>query len=276
MSRLQNAASFARRDATAASVDITSLSGDIPKLSAEASKRTWHGLLRPKFVEKAVLTIDLVLLVATCVVCSLSYHWITAGGFANITASAGLGIIVAANFAAIMTARHNYQLKNLALFPKQARDTIIIWTGVYGMLALVGFAMKISSDFSRGSAILFFAGGLGAILSWRLLVANLISKSLANGSFARKKIIIIAEQFQHASSPPLIDLQRYGYYPVKTWEVTKDEIASANINEAATCFCGGSISSYTDHNLDLTVQTVTARLTYKFGGYGKSPVMAKY
>jgi len=53
-------------------------------------------------------------------------------------------------------------------------------------------------------------------------------------------------------------------------------LASANINENATCFCGGSISSYTDHNLDLTVQTVTARLTYKFGGYGKSPVMAKY
>jgi hypothetical protein len=54
------------------------------------------------------------------------------------------------------------------------------------------------------------------------------------------------------------------------------DFGSANINENATCFCGGSISSYTDHNLDLTVQTVTARLTYKFGGYGKSPVMAKY
>ena len=236
MSKLQNVPPFRRREATVASLDIASpsgeipkLSGEIPKLSTEVPKRTGHGLLRPEFVEKAVLTVDFILLVATCLVCSLSYRWITTGDFPDVTAFAGMGTIAAANFTAIMAARQNYSLKNLALFPKQARDTITIWTGVYGMLALVGFAMKISSDFSRGSAILFFAGGLGAVLSWRFLVANLISQSLANGSFARKKIIIIAEQHHHASSRPLIELRRYGYYPVKTCEVTRKEMASLGV-----------------------------------------------
>jgi Undecaprenyl-phosphate glucose phosphotransferase len=229
MSKLQNVSPFRRQEATVASVDIASPSGEIPKLSAEAPKRAGRGLLRPKFIEKAVVAADLILLVATCLVCSSSYHWITRDSFPDVTAFAGMGIIAAANFTAIMAARQNYSLKNLALFPRQARDTIIIWTGVYGMLALVGFAMKISSDFSRGSAILFFAGGLGAVLSWRFLVANLISQSLANGSFARKKIIIIAEQHQHVSSHPLIELRRYGYYPVKTCEVTRDEMASLGI-----------------------------------------------
>jgi Undecaprenyl-phosphate glucose phosphotransferase len=212
-----------------AKIATASLSDEIPGLSCEAPKRSGLGLLRPKLVEKAVLAADLFLLVATGLVCSTSYHWITTGSFPDVTAFAGLGIIAAANFTATMAARQNYRLKHLALFPRQARDTIIIWTGVYAMLALVGFTMKISSDFSRGSAILFFAGGLGAILSWRLFVANLISKSLANGSFARKKIVIIAEQFQQASSHPLIELQRYGYYPVKTCEVTRDEIGSLGI-----------------------------------------------
>jgi Undecaprenyl-phosphate glucose phosphotransferase len=128
-----------------------------------------------------------------------------------------------------MAARRNYRLKNLALFSRQARDTIIIWTGVYGMLAFVGFTMKISSDFSRGAVILFFAGGLAAVLSWRFLVAHFISQSLANGSFARKKIIIIAEQDLHVSSRPLNELRRYGYYPVSTCEVSRQEVAALGI-----------------------------------------------
>ena len=37
------------------------------------------------------------------------------------------------------------------------------------------------------AAILFFAGGLATLLSFRILVANFISQALANGSFARKK-----------------------------------------------------------------------------------------
>jgi Undecaprenyl-phosphate glucose phosphotransferase len=94
---------------------------------------------------------------------------------------------------------------------------------------VVGFTMKISSDFSRGSVILFFAGGLATILSWRSLTANLISRSLSNGAFAKKKIIIIAEQDQHVASPALIELRRYGYYPLKTCEVSRGEIAAPGI-----------------------------------------------
>jgi hypothetical protein len=66
--------------------------------------------------------------------------------------------------------------------------------------------MKISADFSRGSTILFFTCGLATLLCARLLVASLISRSLANGSFATKQIIVIAEQGQNtrfASGDPM-------------------------------------------------------------------------
>src|SRR6516162_5856676 len=120
-------------------------------------------------------------------------------------------VVVAANLAAIMTARRNYQLKRLILLPAQARETIVIWTGTYGLLAAAAFTMKISSDFSRGAVILFFASRFSLLPAWRHFVANFISKSLANGSFARKKIIVIAEQGQTASSRSLNELQRYGF-----------------------------------------------------------------
>lgn len=71
---------------------------------------------------------------------------------------------------------------------------------------------------------------------------------------------------EFALSPNWIFGVEYNYY----------DFGSININASSVLFSGGSFYPGTDHNLDLNVQTVLARLTYKFGGYGKSPVMAKY
>jgi Undecaprenyl-phosphate glucose phosphotransferase len=194
--------------------------------TAETPKQPLQRLLRPSLVEEAVLVADVIFIVAASLICSSAYSWIATVDVAGMAAFAGLGTIVAVNFTAIMAARQNYRLKNLALLSRQARDATVIWTGVYGMLALVGFMMKISSSFSRGSVILFFIGGLTTVLSWRFLVSNWISQSLANGSFARKKIIVVAEHDQHVSSRPLKELQRYGYHSVKSCEISREEVAA--------------------------------------------------
>jgi Undecaprenyl-phosphate glucose phosphotransferase len=219
MSKAPSLSRVTPQEAAATSTDIPLLSGQIPK-------RTWRNLLRPRLVERAVLTADVIFIVAAGLACTLGYHWITSGTLVNGTAFAGLGIIVAVNFTAIMTARRNYHLKTLALFTRQVRESVTIWVSVCGILTMVGFTMKTSNEFSRGAAILFFAVGLATLLSFRILVANLISQALANGSFARKNIIIIAEQGRTVSSRSLIELQRYGYCPVKTCEVSRAEIAS--------------------------------------------------
>jgi outer membrane immunogenic protein len=72
--------------------------------------------------------------------------------------------------------------------------------------------------------------------------------------------------FEYAFAPNWTFGVEYNYY----------DFGSANINAYSTNFNGGTFYPGTDHNLDLTVQSVLGRLTYKFGGYGKSPVMAKY
>ncbi len=228
MSKVPRISSSTPQEEATASVDATPLAGDIPHRN-----RIWREVLRPKLVEKVVLTADVILILAASLVCSLGYQWMGTGDdLAHVAAFVGVGILVAVNFAAIMAARQNYRLKNLALLARQARDTIIIWSGVYGMLAVAGFTMKVSSQFSRGSAILFFAGGLVTLLSWRFVVSNLIFQSLANGSFARKKIVVIAEQDQHVSSRPLIELRRYGYHAVKTCVISREEVTSLGITRS--------------------------------------------
>ena len=202
---------------------------DITAVSNDAPERAWQRLLRPRFLEGGVAVVDIILILAAGLACSSAYHWLAGGNFGNVVPYAGTGIIVAANFAAIMTARRNYRLKRLVSFAIQARETILIWSGTYGLLAIAAFTMKVSSDFSRGAVILFFVGGLGALLAWRRLVADLLSKSLANGSFAQRKIIVIGEQGQTSSSRPLIELQRYGFNAVKICELSREEIASPGI-----------------------------------------------
>jgi outer membrane immunogenic protein len=70
----------------------------------------------------------------------------------------------------------------------------------------------------------------------------------------------------------------YGFAPNWTFGVEYNyyDFGSANINASSVLFNGGTFYPGTDHNLDMTVQTVLGRLTYKFGGYGKGPVLAKY
>src|ERR1700722_674284 len=180
MSEIPRLSPFKPPEPTTILMDFSPVQGEIPE-------RPWRELLRPKLVEKAVLTADIIFILAASLIYNASYSWLATGEIAHLTTFAGLGIIVAVNFTAIMTARRNYHLKSLAQFYRQARDGIVVWSGVYGMLALVGFTMKISSEFSRGSVVLFFAGGLSTVLAFRFVIANLISQSLANGSFARKK-----------------------------------------------------------------------------------------
>jgi hypothetical protein len=124
------------------------------------------------------------------------------GDIRSATSYAGIGLILAANFAAIMTARRNYRPKRRIVFATQVRETIITWSGASGLFAVAAFTMKISNEFSCGAVIFFIVGGLGALVAWRPPIADLISKSLANGSFARLKIIVIAEPGQNAASLP--------------------------------------------------------------------------
>ena len=195
----------------------------------ETRRSALRGLLRPSLVETGALIADIFLIVIAGIVCSVAYYWTISGGTEDLTQYVGVSFIIAANFSAIMTARQNYHLKRLIRPAKQIREVIIVWSGTYGLLAAVAFTMKISGDFSRGSLLLFFAGGLTSLVISRWFIAGIVSRSLANGSFARKKVIVIAERGLDASSRALKELQRWGYYPVRTCEITSAEISAPGI-----------------------------------------------
>ncbi len=191
----------------------------------EGRNRNWR-LLRPKLVEAMVAVIDFLLIVLAGVGFSSVYYLLTDGDVEHVLPYAGMALIVAVNFVTIMTARQNYHLKGLLLVARQVRETIVIWSGIFALLAAVAFTMKVGSNFSRGAVILFSTGGLGALLCWRQMVARFISRSLSNGLFAKKRVLVIAEQGKSSSSGPLKELLSYGFAPVRIYEISKEEISS--------------------------------------------------
>ncbi len=176
-----------------------------------------------------MLVVDLLLIVSIGFVCSLVYHWAANADIAKAKAFIGAGLLVAFNFVALMAARRNYSLRNLVAPVREVRDAALFWCAVFALMAIAGFVMKISDEFSRGSTILFFLSGLAALIWWRLLAAHLISTALAKGAFAEKNVVVIAEHDLGLSSRSLYELQRYGYRPVATCELTRKELTAPGI-----------------------------------------------
>jgi Undecaprenyl-phosphate glucose phosphotransferase len=225
MSGVPNLSRFASKDTPAETI-VASVD---PQAQFPTRPNPWRHLLRPQIVEKAVLVIDLFLIVAIGFVCSLLYHLAAKADSAKAIPFIGVGLIVAFNFVALMAARRNYDLRNLVAPVRQVRDATLFWSGVFALLAIAGFVMKVSDEFSRGSSILFFLAGLATLIWWRLLIAHFISAALASGSFAKKNVILIAQHDQSGSSNSLHELLRYGYQPVATCEVTNKELTALGI-----------------------------------------------
>lgn len=197
--------------------------------SLPSSKRFGRGLLSPRFVEATIAVGDVALIVGAFLLCSLIYYWLTADTLPNIGAYGGIGLIVAVNFVAMMTARQNYRVKNLMLLSRQAREITLTWLGIYGLLAIVAFTMKISSDFSRGAVLLSFAGGVATLLSWKYFVSKFLSRALTTGLFASKRVIVLSEQGEKSSSRALIELLSYGFTPIRAYEISRAEAAEPEI-----------------------------------------------
>jgi Undecaprenyl-phosphate glucose phosphotransferase len=186
------------------------------------------GFIKPHWIEASVILADLFILVIASYVCLTAYS-IFAGVNQNST-TVSLSLLVALNFTAIMAARKNYRLRRLVQISVQFRETISVWAVVFGALALAGFTMKVSADFSRGAVITFLTGGAASILLFRILIAGIVSRAVANSWFVRREIIIIAEQGYSSSSAPLKEMRQFGYRPIKTFEITKHELSTPGIN----------------------------------------------
>ncbi len=172
-----------------------------------------------------VLSIDMVMVISISVLAGVTYEL----GFLGLTPGLGkygaIGLLVFTNLSAILSARGDYRVDNLANFFRQTRDLTLAWTGIFLVLLGAAALLKVADEFSRGATLTFFALGLLGMIVWRGLLARLLVRALSEGAFASRKVIVIGERSRFAVSRSISEIQRFGYMPVQTFEIGKEDFA---------------------------------------------------
>jgi Undecaprenyl-phosphate glucose phosphotransferase len=182
------------------------------------------------FIEPLVLAGDFFIVFAFSIIGGVGYQWIFLGGVGTIQTYLAIGVLVYANFAALLKAQQNYRVVNLINCARQIRYVTCTWWLVCFLLLGAAFSLKIGDEFSRGSTLAFFAFGWMSLLIFRTVIARKLTIALEKGTFAEKKVILITEQGQQGASRALADLRKCGYVPVEIIEFTPSEIDSIGVS----------------------------------------------
>jgi Undecaprenyl-phosphate glucose phosphotransferase len=83
-----------------------------------------------------------------------------------------------------------YQIAALRRPVQYFRTLILVWSGTFALMALAGFLLKISEEFSRVWFGSWFLAGLVLLLSGRLVLARQVRRWARNGRMERRAVIV--------------------------------------------------------------------------------------
>jgi hypothetical protein len=114
----------------------------------------------------------------------------------DLQIASGVGIVACSIFWA---AGHFFGLYSLpALLSLRSGPLVGSWALVLMILSNVIFLLKIGSDFSRGSMVLFASSGLVLLLGFRWLAASHLRGLMANGSIGHFNCAVLDFLARHS------------------------------------------------------------------------------
>jgi putative colanic acid biosysnthesis UDP-glucose lipid carrier transferase len=147
-------------------------------------------------VEFLSIVADFATIVLASVLSDLLYHLQESGTPGDIGKSLGSAILVSALFISLMKIRGMYRPAELRHLRNQIHAVCVAWTSVFLLLAGTIFALKIGSEFSRGTSMLFGMFGLIALIVHRSVLKDLLTKGLAGRKFSGRNIVLITDHSQ--------------------------------------------------------------------------------
>lgn len=170
-------------------------------------------------IEPAVLTIDVLLIIAASVASGIGYHWLFLGRVPGAVPYIAVGALAALNFSAIQFASGAYRVPSLLSCRREVGNAVVAWCTVFLVLLSVAFSLKIGAEFSRGAVFGFFGIGAMFLVAWRTGSALLIRDALTRGKFAQQRTMVIGERGALARSPFAPQLRLYGYLISAQFEI---------------------------------------------------------
>jgi Undecaprenyl-phosphate glucose phosphotransferase len=181
-------------------------------------------------VRPLVVVGDALVILFASVLSGEGYHWFFLGRLNAVTPFLALGALVFVNFWGFSGAQQNYSPVNLVNFNRQIRYATLNWLVIIAMLTMVAFALRITTEFSRGATLTFFVTGWASLIAFRAFLAETLTQASRAGAFLKQRYILIAEYGQPLTSPALTELYRCGYRPAQVLEVGLAELNSNSVD----------------------------------------------
>ena len=87
--------------------------------------------------------------------------------------------------------RGEYTIKNYLQYRGHLRRVALYWMMAFITALALAFLTKTSADISRGSAVLFFVGGFGALAGIRLVLVRIVQEQAATGQAANRRVFVV-------------------------------------------------------------------------------------
>lgn len=157
-----------------------------------SSERKWP--LPYESIELATICLD-VTTIALAGFCASILHPMQ-GLRLDLEQALGSATLVSALFTLLLKSRGLYRPAELLMLRRQIRQVFVTWAIVFLLLSAVVFTLKVGSELSRGTTLLFAALSLVALVVNRTVVNELLIKGLAEQRFSGRKIVLIADSEQ--------------------------------------------------------------------------------
>ncbi len=151
------------------------------------------GLLR-SFVSLAACLTEIGAILASSILVGIVYHLVFYGDSGPIGNFTEAGLVIGSLFAVPNATRSAYSIENLLSFRKDLRRTFTLWNIAFLAALGIGFLVKASADFSRGSVLLFYVAGFGSIVLARLALMSVAREIADRGVAALRQVFLVGRE----------------------------------------------------------------------------------
>ncbi len=159
-------------------------------LVAARPSRWWSTFARHAVSGASVLA-DVAVVIGVSMLMGAVYHLVVYGDAGPLRSFLGIGAIAAGVFVLPGIFRGEYELTHYLRFRPHLRRAFNYWNVTFVVLLAIAFLTRITEDYSRGSMVLFYFGGLPAVLAVRYALVSTVVLGSKVGLVAAQRVFLI-------------------------------------------------------------------------------------
>lgn len=142
--------------------------------------------------EWVALSLDILVILVTCLSAAGIYHWYLESSWVRLFDHADVGIVMAMMYGTVRMARGGYDVKTACNGEIGFLRVLSTWNFAMCCVLILSFLTKITSSYySRGSLVLFYAGGLAGLIAMRYLVIAVVARGVKEGWLSTSRALLI-------------------------------------------------------------------------------------